>query len=80
MIEKCGQLTMYVSFQVMSDLNTSDCVNRTKRSRIIPASTQATVIPSIKLVEETPIWPSEDERSDYMNINSCYPACIHNQY
>jgi len=40
------------------------------KSRIISASTQATVS-SI----ETPIWPSEDHKSGYMNINSCYITC-----
>ena len=32
------------------------------RSRIIPASIQATVIPSLELVEKSPIRPSEDHR------------------
>ena len=39
---------MYVSLQVMSDLNDSMQVIAS-RSRIIPASIQATVIPSLEL-------------------------------
>ena len=68
---QCTQLTIYVSLQVMSDFTDSMQVIAS-RSRIIPASIQATVIPSLELVEETAIRPSEGHRSGYMNINLCY--------
>ena len=69
--EKCRQLTMYESVQVMSDFADSmQAIAST--SRIIPASIQATVIPSLELVEESPIRPSEGHRSGYKNIYSCY--------
>ena len=59
---------MYVSLQVMSDFAVS-MQAIASRSRIIPASTQATVNQSIELVEETPIRLSEGHKSGYMHIN-----------
>jgi len=49
--EKCRQITMYVSLQVMPDFADSMQAIASK-SRIIPASIQATVTPSPELVEE----------------------------
>jgi len=59
---KCRQLTMYVSLQMMSDLTDSMLVIGS-RSRIIPTSIQVAVIPSLELVQESPIRPSEGPRS-----------------
>ena len=60
--EKFRQLTMYVSLQVMSDFAESmQAIG--SRSRIITTSIQAAVIPSLELVEESPIQPSEDHKS-----------------
>jgi hypothetical protein len=60
--EKYKQLTMHVSLQVMSDFDDAMQVIAS-RSRIIPASIQAEVVPSLDFVEESPIQPSEDHKS-----------------
>ena len=60
--EKFRQLTMYVSLQVMSDFSES-MQAIASRSRIITTSIQAAVIPSLELIEESPIQPSEDHKS-----------------
>ncbi len=60
--EKYKQLTMHVSLQVMSDFADAMQVIAS-RSRIIPASIQAEVVPSLDFVEESPIQPSEDHKS-----------------
>ena len=59
--EKCRQLTMYVSLQVMSDFDSMQAI--ASRSQIVPASIQAEVFPSLELVEESTIRPSEDHKS-----------------
>jgi len=59
--EKYKQLTMHVSLQVMSDFADA-MLAIASRSQIVPASIQATVIPSLDLVEETTIRPSEDHK------------------
>ncbi len=60
--EKYKQLTMHVSLQVMSDFDDAMQVIAS-RSRIITASIQAEVVPSLDFVEESPIQPSEDHKS-----------------
>jgi len=59
---------MYVSLQVISNFADSIQVIAS-RYRIIPALIQATVIPSLELVEDTPIRPSEGHKSGYMNMH-----------
>ena len=66
--EKYKQLTMHVSLQVMSDFDDAMQVIAS-RSRIIPASIQAEVVPSLEFVEESPIQPSEDHKSGEKNRN-----------
>jgi hypothetical protein len=58
---KFRQLTMYVSLQVISDFAES-MQAIAARSRIITTSIQAAVIPSLELVEESTIRPSEDHK------------------
>ena len=60
--EKYKQLTMHVSLQVMSDFADA-MLAIASRSRIITASIQAEVVPSLESVEESPIQPSEDHKS-----------------
>ena len=60
--EKYKQLTMYVSLQVMSDFADA-MLAIASRSRIITASIQAEVVPSLESVEVSPIQPSEDHKS-----------------
>jgi len=57
--EKFRQLTMHVSMQVMSDFADA-MLTIASRSRIITASIQAEVGPSLEFVEESPIQPSDD--------------------
>ena len=58
--EKYKQLTMHVSLQVMSDFDAMLAI--ASRSQIVPASIQAAVFPSLELVEESTIRPSEDHK------------------
>jgi len=60
--EKYKQLTMHVSLQVMSSFADAMQVIAS-RSQIVPASIKAAVIPSLELVEESTIRPSEDHKS-----------------
>ena len=60
--EKYKQLTMHVSLQVMSDFADA-MLAIASRSRIITASIQAEVVPSLDFVEESPIQTSEDHKS-----------------
>jgi len=60
--EKYKQLTMHVSLQVMSEFADA-MLAIASRSRIITASIQAEVVPSLESVEESPIQPSEDHKS-----------------
>ena len=53
---------MYVLLQVMSDFADA-MLAIASRSRIITTSIQAEVVPSLELVEESPIQPSEDHES-----------------
>jgi len=53
---------MHVSLQMMSDFADA-MLAIASRSRIIPASIQAEVVPSLEFVEESPIQPSEDHKS-----------------